>query len=257
MILFVADSNCELHQQAVEDMDMRLVKNRDLIAVRDGNNPLIRRHARRLLVAGVFMAWASLGGINSLKAADDILATDLAARIETLIQSELKSWTYDPFMLAAVRAQNSRHAALTQSEIERLDQQWKVETRQGSRPLINEVMSRSSSHLLKSLQSKAKGLITEVILMDYKGLNVGLSDVTSDYWQGDEAKWQRIVPEGPDAWFVDRVEWDESTQQFQCQVSLPIVADHTVVGAITFGINVDQLVSDPNYDRSATMPIAH
>src|SRR3546814_1455058 len=77
--------------------------------------------------------------------------------------------------------------------------------------------------------------------MDNRGLNVGQSDVTSDYWQGDEAKWQKSYQGGADAIFVDEVEMDESTQTFQSQVSMPIVDPATgeVIGAITVGVNVD------------------
>jgi hypothetical protein len=46
-------------------------------------------------------------------------------------------------------------------------------------------------------------MITEMFVMDAKGLNVGQSDVTSDYWQGDEAKWQKTYGAGPGVVFVD------------------------------------------------------
>ena len=79
--------------------------------------------------------------------------------------------------------------------------------------------------------------------MDAKGLNVGQSDVTSDYWQGDEDKWQRTYPVGPDALLIGEVEQDESTQRFQTQVSLSVVdpADGAVIGAVTVGIDVETL----------------
>ena len=81
--------------------------------------------------------------------------------------------------------------------------------------------------------------------MDDRGLNAGQSDVTSDYWQGDEAKWQKTFKAGADAVFVDVVEKDESTQQLQVQVSVSIKDPETgkVIGAVTLGINVDQLSS--------------
>jgi hypothetical protein len=81
--------------------------------------------------------------------------------------------------------------------------------------------------------------------MDDKGLNVGQSDVTSDYWQGDEPKWQKTFKVGPDTVFVDKVEKDESSEQLQIQVSVSIKDPETgkVIGAVTLGINVDQLSS--------------
>jgi hypothetical protein len=81
--------------------------------------------------------------------------------------------------------------------------------------------------------------------MDDKGLNVGQSEVTSDYWQGDEAKWQKTFSAGPDAVFLDKIEKDESTQALQMQVSVSIKDPETgkAIGAVTFGINVDELSS--------------
>jgi hypothetical protein len=66
--------------------------------------------------------------------------------------------------------------------------------------------------------------------------------MTSDYWQGDEAKWKKTYMVGPDAIFVDEIEKDESTQSLQSQVSIAI-KDETgkAIGAITLGINVDKL----------------
>ena len=43
--------------------------------------------------------------------------------------------------------------------------------------------------------------------------------------------------------FVDEIEQDESTQMLQSQVSMSIVdpATNEVIGAVTIGVNVDQL----------------
>ena len=79
--------------------------------------------------------------------------------------------------------------------------------------------------------------------MDNRGLNVGQSDMTSDYWQGDEAKFKKSFGVGPGALFIDEIEKDVSTQTFQSQLSMPVVDGATgeVIGAITVGINVEHL----------------
>ena len=48
---------------------------------------------------------------------------------------------------------------------------------------------------------------------------------------------------GPDALFVDEVEQDESTQALQSQASMTIADPDSgePIGAITIGINLDQL----------------
>ena len=74
-----------------------------------------------------------------------------------------------------------------------------------------------------------------------RGLNVAASAVTSDYWQGDEAKWQETFLAGPGASHVSEIEEDESTQTFQVQVSLPVVDGGSPIGAITLGVDIERL----------------
>lgn len=163
-------------------------------------------------------------------------ATDFA-------KSTVKQWISNDTVISAIKAQNAKHAGLSQSDIDNMDKDWRSQTDAGSKPMIDAVLSNALSKFLRQQKDSTQGLVTEVFVMDNRGLNVGQSDVTSDYWQGDEAKWQKTYSAGPDAIFVDEVEMDESTQTFQSQVSMSIVDPATgeVIGAITVGINVDAL----------------
>lgn len=155
----------------------------------------------------------------------------------------LRGWMKDPVVIDAVKAQNAKNAALTQAQIDALDKQWRAETKAPAKPLISEVTGNALSAYLKKKEAEAKGLVTEIFVMDNKGLNVGQSDITSDYWQGDEAKWQKTFSVGPTAIFVDKVEKDESTQKFQTQVSISVVdAGGAVIGAVTVGLDVETLM---------------
>ena len=112
-----------------------------------------------------------------------------------------------------------------------------------SKPTIDKVLGNSLSTFLKAKQAAGNGLYTEIFVMDNKGLNVGKSNITSDYWQGDEPKWQETYSKGAGSIHISEVEEDESTQTYQSQLSLPIVdpATQAVIGAITIGINVEGL----------------
>lgn len=174
-----------------------------------------------------------------------VLAQDKhAPKAQAWAEKTLREWMKDPVVIEAVKAQNAKHASLTQDKIDALDKQWRAETKAAAKPLINEVMGNPLSAFLKKKEAEGKGLVTEIFVMDNKGLNVGQSDVTSDYWQGDEAKWQKTFSVGPTAVFVDKVEKDESTQKFQTQVSISIVdpAGGAVIGAVTVGLDVEMLM---------------
>lgn len=171
------------------------------------------------------------------------LADEFATPMKNLADSEVRAWINDPVIVNAVKAQNQKNAGLTQADIDRLDKQWRAETGASSQPMIKGILSNDLSKFLMKKKEGSGGLYTEIFVMDNKGLNVGQSDITSDYWQGDEAKWQKTYSAGAGSIHVSDVKKDESTQTFQGQLSLPIVdpASNKVIGAITLGVNVEQL----------------
>ena len=181
-------------------------------------------------------------GLAGMLAASAAMASDShVAPMQEFANSTVKNWVANADLVAAIKAQNEKHANLAQADIDAMDKKWRAETGASSKPMIDEVMSRAVSGFLGQVKNETEGLVTEVFVMDAKGLNVAQSDVTSDYWQGDEAKWKKTYLAGPDAVFIDEVEEDESTQTFQSQLSMSIVdpASGEVIGAITVGMNVE------------------
>ncbi|MDP2081642.1 MAG: PDC sensor domain-containing protein [Pseudotabrizicola sp.] len=169
--------------------------------------------------------------------------SDPAAKARAYAAQARTTWAADPVILAAVQDQNLRHAALTQSDIDALDKAWMSELGKPVQPVINSVLTTVSSDMLRAQVEQASGLITEVFVMDALGLNVASSGITSDYWQGDEAKFTETYPKGADAIHVSDVNFDESTQIYQVQVSFTLTdpADGTVIGAVTVGLNAEHL----------------
>jgi hypothetical protein len=161
--------------------------------------------------------------------------------VTEFIDDNVRPWLAEPVILNAIIAQNAAHAHLSQAAIDDLDARWRVELTRAERPMIEAQLSNPLSLYLKGQQRAAGGLITEIFVMDNRGLNVGQSDITSDYWQGDETKWQASFREG--VLHIEEAERDESTQLMQTQASLPIRDSRTgtVIGTITFGVNLDAL----------------
>ncbi len=157
--------------------------------------------------------------------------------------STVKQWISNDLVVQAIKAQNAKHVGLTPADIDKMDKDWIAQTGASSKPMIDAVLANPVSQYLKQQQEAAQGLVTEIFVMDNLGLNVGQSEITSDYMQGDEAKWQKTYLVGPDVIFIDEVEMDESTQAFQSQLSMSIVDPATgeVIGAITVGVNIDAL----------------
>ncbi len=143
----------------------------------------------------------------------------------------------DPEVVSAIKEQNERNATLDAGGVNDLDARWRA----GDQTLIEASLSTELSQKLKGIRNDSQGLFTEIFIMDANGLNVAQSDMTSDYWQGDEDKWLLTYQVGPNAIHVSDVEHDESTQTFQVQISVPIADGDAVVGAATFGVNAEML----------------
>jgi hypothetical protein len=171
-------------------------------------------------------------------------ANDFAAPLARLVEERIRPWLNDPALVQTLRQQNAAHAGLSQEEIDRLDSEWRSQAKAGHGPLIESVAATPASRFLVEQRQRSDGLFSELFVMDARGLTAGHSEPTSDYWQGDEAKWQRTYAVGPQAQFIDEIEFDESSQSFQSQVSVTVPDPETgaPLGAITVGVNVEKLL---------------
>jgi hypothetical protein len=174
-----------------------------------------------------------------------VLSSGRASAEERLIREhvidEIRTWSSSPVVLLTLEASNERYASLDQAGIDDLDKQWRAEREVEDQPLITAVLSSPLSNYLTRIQARSRGLYTEIFVMDAKGLNAGQSSITSDFWQGDEGKWQKTFQVGPDAIFIDEIEINEDTGTENAQVNLSIAQDGRVVGAITVEVNVTEL----------------
>ncbi|MEM7499071.1 MAG: hypothetical protein AAF371_13900 [Pseudomonadota bacterium] len=196
----------------------------------------MRRHAS-------LSAAVAIAGFATAFSAGAAAANEFAPQLEALVQSQIEPILEDAALIAALREQNARTGGLSQAEIEAMDQDWRSQVGADNRPLIDSVLSAPASERLRAMRESSGGLFTEVFLMDGVGLNAAASDVTSDYWQGDEAKWQETYAANAETPYFGDVELDDSTQVFQSQVSVTIRDPETgdAIGAATFGVNLELL----------------
>nr|WP_283776438.1 hypothetical protein [Stappia sp. WLB 29] len=176
------------------------------------------------------------------QAAAEPPAPDIKALVDDAFIAQTREWLANPIVPLSINAQNELRGNLSQAEIDALDQQWVAERKSDDKPLISATLSAPLSIYLLRVQAQTLGLYTEIFVMDAHGLNVGQSSITGDYWQGDEAKFQKTFPNGPDAVFIDEPEWDADRRIWRAQLNLTI-ADDTAkpIGAVTVEINLTEL----------------
>lgn len=153
-----------------------------------------------------------------------------------LANSTLANLGTDPIIVKAVRNENAKRKSLNQ--IQDMDKKWKATP--GIADYMQALMDSECGRYLRSIQNGTP-FYAEIFVMDNQGANVAMTDKTSDYWQGDEAKFKNSYNNGKGAVFVDDVEFDDSSQAYLVQVSVPVKDGDAVIGAITFGIDMDKI----------------
>jgi hypothetical protein len=180
-----------------------------------------------VLVAGTFLVVGS-GMICAAEKAPQ--------KVIDLAHSTLAALGTDQVIVKAVKAENAK--AKTLAQIKETDNTWKAHP--GIADYMRAMMDSECGKHLRNIQNSAP-YYAEIFVMDNQGANVAMTDKTSDYWQGDESKFKKSYNGGTGSVFVDEVEFDNSTQAYLSQVSVPVKDGDKVIGAITFGIDVDKI----------------
>lgn len=190
------------------------------------------------------MKYAKLSSLLLAVAATPVAAEDYTPAMQHFLDSEVNAWLGSDVLVQAIRAQNSATHGYDQAQIDALDQAWRAEVGHSDTPTITPVLNNAAADFLRQQVAQSGGRITEVFVMDNHGLNVAASDVTSDYWQGDEAKFTETHGVGPGAVHFGDVEFDESSQTYQGQISVTISDPDTglPIGAITIGVDAESLL---------------
>ncbi|MEZ5878469.1 MAG: hypothetical protein R3D43_12415 [Tepidamorphaceae bacterium] len=181
-------------------------------------------------------------GISPFAAVAKPAAPDTAKVITKEMIEDIHKWIDTDVVRQSIVAQNVRYGELAQEKIDALDKQWREEREADDKPLIAATLSNPLSVYLSRMQGKSVGLFVEIFVMDNKGLNVGQSSITSDYWQGDEAKYQKTFPADGMDMFIDEAEWDEDFKIWRAQVNMPVydAGGSTKIGAVTVEVNLTE-----------------
>ena len=187
------------------------------------------------------LMFAALAGLVFANAA---AANDYEPAMRAYLEGEIVGWASSDTIITAISAQNLVTSGYDQVRIDALDSAWRGEVGASDTPTITPVVTGQTAEFLREHVAASGGRITEIFVMDARGLNVAASDVTSDYWQGDEAKFTETFARGVNAFHFSDVELDESTQRYQAQISITITDPETgqPIGAMTVGIDADALM---------------
>lgn len=197
---------------------------------------------KHLFLAGSVLA-APLAATEAT-AQDSYAAEAYGQIINAYFTTDIGPWISAPEILSAIRVKNEMNKSLSADDILAQDKVWRAEAESASHPLIDSIVDTDTSDFLRKHVVMAGGVITEIIVMDAKGLNVAASAATSDYWQGDEAKHIETFGAGAGSIHISEMEIDASTGAYQVQVSSTVVdpLSGEAIGAITVGLIADSIL---------------
>jgi len=156
----------------------------------------------------------------------------------------IKDLVLDRDIVDNVKLVNQRHSAITSAEIDRLDTEWVKSRREGrENQTMKDSLSGTVAERLKEFQKNHPEFV-EIFVTDKYGLNVGQTNVTSDYYQADEDWWIRAYNKGWGATFVGEVEYDESAEAEVIGIFFPITygSINNAIGVIKALVDVESLV---------------
>jgi hypothetical protein len=143
-------------------------------------------------------------------------------------------WAASPAVVAAVAEQNRR------GPIAGMDNpKWKVTRR--SDPTVVAFQTNGAGQYLKSQLDEHKGKFSEAFLNGALGEKVAFVEETTSYIHKGQAKFDAPFTTGKP--WQGAPEFDESSQTYAIQISVPVMVDGRPAGALVVGVNLSHLES--------------
>ncbi len=154
-----------------------------------------------------------------------------------------------PSLHDAVDASNRRYgtsAADTLNRLEGIDEEW-VETR-GTSQFAIDLVATETSEFLRRVQ-RLSPTYTEILITDAQGALVAATNITTDYYQGDESWWRDAYGDGTTGtMFLSDVQYDQSAGANALEIAVPLRepiggGELQVIGVLKAVIEVSDLAS--------------
>jgi len=142
----------------------------------------------------------------------------------------------DAAFQADLTAKNA--SAETPDQIQRKDREWAA----GGRPELRRAMTQGACAERLREMVKEDSFVVEAFLMDARGALVCATGETTDYYQGDEPKWEHTYQEGRRV-FVDEPALDPSTGAYAIQLSVLVSTNGAKAGALTLTLKVPDVAT--------------
>ena len=167
-------------------------------------------------------------------------------QIKELLSRKIERWKRLPRLESSLNERNLKTRRFSEQEIAERDKKWKAAFLKSDFSYSVALVDQTLSAELREIKKQSQDMITEIIVTDARGLNFAISDMTSDYWQGDEEKFTEVFGQPANTIHFGPIKYDESTKRFQLQLSVPLFTGEKFEpqGVMVFGVDIEKVLSN-------------
>ncbi|HSX52339.1 MAG TPA: transporter substrate-binding domain-containing protein [Cellvibrio sp.] len=166
-------------------------------------------------------------------------------QIKELLVRKIERWKRLPKLESLLKERNLVTRRFTKQEITERDKKWREAFAKDDFSYSIDMVNQELSAHLREIKKQSQDMITEIIITDARGLNFAISDMTSDYWQGDEEKFTEVFSKPATTMHFGEINYDESSKRFQLHLSVPLYTEEKFepLGVMVFGVDVEKVLS--------------
>lgn len=150
----------------------------------------------------------------------------------------IQTWTRNTILLQHLQRLNDDRSSWPAEEVEAIEAAWRQTDHPLQEPDLIQHLDPELARQLSQWQEQQNGVVSEIFVTDANGWLAATVEATSDFIQSDERIFQSVA-DGDRRWHVSTIRYDESSQLFQSQISIPVLEDGTLLGVLVVGIDVE------------------
>jgi methyl-accepting chemotaxis protein len=165
-----------------------------------------------------------------------------AEKVNNEVKS-LETLAKTPSFINAVKRANMERAEWTQNRIQSEDKAW-TGKEAAIESVVSDIAGNDTSAYLLDYQKKNPEEV-EIFITDLRGLNIAMTDRTSDFLQADEDWWKSTFADGKGSTYLGPVEYDDSVQTYAMDIGIPILDPGTkqAIGVLRGTLDISAMIN--------------
>jgi len=145
-------------------------------------------------------------------------------------RSILLEFSRSPMIISSLIEANKNNPGIV--KIMQLDANWQLNRELQTSVMINPITTKITAYIEKKSLN-----IAEMMVLDINGVVIAVFPKPTDYWQGDEDKFQQPIHLNGD--YVGPTKWDTSSQTYSFFYSILIKDENQkIIGVLATGLDV-------------------